>query len=187
MKILIDNLRNLGTTPRILAIGAVELPINETQAYHFYSKETPQTIDDIHNHRNSFTSLVVSGGIRNYLYDVKESDKSTLQLVRGACSGVCHASKKLCCKVDVELENVHVTEVCKFDTLTDSSYRLEYNLFHKVEKLTPTIITLITREERAQDTVQFVIDLDDPTECELRGFNDTDKCWEIIQDALANR
>lgn len=177
----IDALRNLGGTLHSPAQGVVGLSVGSNELYHFYSAKTAD-IDDIHNHRRSFTSTVLKGVLRNNVYTIVKNPKSPLCLMQGSCLQFCKATKNMCSADIIRLHRADVLLDHSFDT-TKGSYYLDYNTFHNLELLTPIVITHIVWSQIQQAKPQFVRLGDDGAKCERIDVSEK-RMWEIIESTL---
>ena len=175
--IKIDELRALGGKPHYMGLGVVKYMFRKDRAYHFYSELAPAIVEDIHEHRFGFTSKVIKGIMKNYIYDVDGQDpKSTLQVERGEC----HAGAERV----IEVPNANIIELCTFTTVEGESYHIAYNTLHRVESITPKVITLLAKEPRVQNNPRFVTDAANPSVCAFSQPKSEKECWEIIDFTL---
>ena len=174
----IDGLRKLGGSPHYMGLGVVKYFFRDDRAYHFYSELAPAIVDDIHEHRFSFTSKVVKGELKNYIYDVDGQDpNSTLQVERGEC--------KAGAERNIEVPNANIIELCTFTTLAGQSYHISYNTLHRIECVTPKVITLLDKElPFVQTNPRFVTDTAYPSVCAFSQPKTEAECWEIIDFTL---
>ncbi len=180
----IDELRKLPDREiNLIGIGAVHLADGKDM-FHFYSPKADKKVDDIHNHRSSFDSTVLKGTLRNYLYEIEEDRDSPLQVVKGACLRFCSADRKFCCPTVVTAPNVAVLTKSHFDTSEGNSYYLRYDMFHRVEMMTSSVITHVRFGPIQQTYPRFVRDTTNNLDCYLPNNTPESELWEIIETTL---
>lgn len=133
----IDQLRKTAIKPpRFCGTGGLKL-LTSDGIFRFYNESlVPINNREIHTHTNSFRSQILKGTLRQVFYDVVESDQETnYQLTEGQC--------KKGCQPEVIIENVEIIETLRIDTCAGSEYSLKSTVFHEVEFITDTIITMI--------------------------------------------
>jgi hypothetical protein len=181
--------KSKGVVPVYNGLGMVRLKIGN-QGFLFYSDRAPAINMTIHTHRYDFTSTVLKGAIRNYLYVPKLVGHETNYKLTW---------KDMVEKVDTEgntiNENVEPLNVCTFNTVAGESYFLQRNVYHHVESVTPKLITRMdvvppTKEELAsRDTywpqkAYFIIDKTIPYVGVYSQPKSEKECWEIIEYTL---
>lgn len=171
----IDTLRKEGGTPKYNGLGMVRLRVGQ-YGLLFYSELAPPINHTIHNHRYSFTSKVLKGTIRNYLYEYDVVDKSDYMLTQ----------KDMVNKVDtigtIIHDNVSLRNVCTFDTHEGDSYFMDQRTFHHVERVTNTLITQMDPSPLPWNaTALFLIEKDIPYVGVYSEPKSPEECWEIIE------
>ncbi len=174
----VDGLRKLDGKVSYMGLGVIKYKFRNNRAYHFYSEMAPAIVEDIHEHRFNFTSKVVKGALKNYIYDVQGQDKnSTLQVERGECTANAERT--------TEVPNANIVELCNFVTEEGQSYYIHYTTLHRIECLTPKVITLLDKElPNVQENPRFVIDTNNPSVCAFSQPKSEQECWEIIEYTL---
>ena len=176
--ITIDQLRALNGRPHYMGLGVVKYPFRKNQSYHFYSDKAKVLVEDIHEHRFSFTSNVIKGKLKNYIYDICGANPaSTLRVERGECAPDV--------KRDIIASNINLIELCTFVTEPGQEYHIHYTTLHRIECLTTKVITLLNKElPFAQTTPRFITDTANPSVCAFSQPKPTSECWEIIEYTL---
>ena len=179
--ITIDQLRALGGRPHYMGLGCVKYVFRGgSQAYHFYSDKAEILVEDIHEHRFAFTSTVKKGTLKNYIYDVHGTDPdSTLQVERGECRPDAERV--------VEVANASIVELCTFVTAPGQSYHLDQTTLHRIECLTPKVVTLINREPMIETKPRFIVDTANPSVCAFSKPKSEKECWELIEYTLDDK
>ncbi len=176
--ITIDQLRALDGRPHYMGLGCVKYVFRGgSQAYHFYCDKAEILVEDIHEHRFGFTSTVKKGTLKNYIYEVHGTDpESTLQVERGECTA---GAERI-----VEVANANVVEICTFITEPGQSYTLQQTTLHRIECISPKVVTLINRQPMVEQTPRFITDAANPSVCAFSKPKSVDQCWEIIEYTL---
>lgn len=176
--ITIDELRKLGGQPHYMGLGVIKYAFRGNRAYHFWSDLAPAIVEDIHEHRFGFTSKIVKGELKNYIYNVDGQDpNSTLQVERGECFP---GAERI-----IEVPNANVVEMCTFTTVAGKSYKITYDTLHRVELITPKVITLLDKEVPAvQENPRFITDTSCPSVCAFSQPRTQEECWEVIRYTL---
>jgi len=177
--ITIDELRQLGGYAHYMGLGVIKYVFRKNRAYHFWSDLAPAIVEDIHEHRFGFTSKVVKGELKNYIYDVVGQDpNSSLQVERGECVS---GAERI-----IEVPNANIVEMCTFTTVEGKAYTIAYDTLHRVECVTPKVITLLDKNlPFQQENPRFVTDANNPSVCAFSQPKSEKECWEIIEYTLA--
>ena len=178
--ITVDELRALDGRPHYMGLGVIKHMFRGNRAYHFYSDKTLAIVEDIHEHRFGFTSTVIKGELKNYIYEIDGTDpNSTLQVERGECTAGAERN--------IIQSNINLIEACTFTTLPSQSYHIEYTTLHKVECITPKVITLLTKElPNRQTNPRFITDTANPSVCAFSEPKTEAECWELIEYTLSD-
>lgn len=175
--ITIDELRKFGSVPRQGGMGVIKYRVGD-RAWHFYNGEIHQVKNTgIHEHFNDFTSYILKGELKNYIYTVGKTDpNSTLQLIQ--------QQSKINSKQVVIQDNITLVEMCTFSTVAGQSYYLEQTALHKIEMLAPKVVTYIEGDlSFSPRPLTYVSD----TAFEPRPKNKPlshAQCWEVMEDIL---
>ena len=178
--ISIDYLRKEATkrnsVPNYNGLGMVRLPLHG-RGYLFYSDRAPAINHTIHLHRYSFTSTVVKGTIRNFLYTFEATDQEADFML---------TQKDMANKVDSIGEIIHpnisITNTCTFDTIAGQKYDMHKSVFHHVESVTDKLITRMEPTSHPYDpTALFLMN----KHIEYVGVysqpKSPEECWDIIE------
>ena len=178
LQLTVDGLRKLDGYAHYMGLGVVKYVFRNNRSYHFYSELAPILVEDIHEHRFGFTSKVIKGELKNYIYDIDGQDPdSTLQVERGECSPGAERT--------IEVPNANVVEMCTFTTVAGQSYHIAYDTLHRVECVTPKVITLLDKElPFQQENPRFITDAANPSPCAFSQPKSEKECWEIIEYTL---
>lgn len=175
----IDELRKLAgdMKPSFCGTGALKLKTT-AGAFRFYNEKLiPRHNNEIHTHTYGFNSKILKGTLRQVFYDVVESDQETnYQLTEGVC--------KKGCPPEVIIENVEIIETLRTDTCAGSEYTIQSTVFHEVEFMTDSIITILNPFVKGP-VPRFVRDKTIGYICPWGDTRITpNECWEIIEVML---
>jgi len=177
----IDGLRKLNGHVVCHPLGAVRLLFSrggKQLVYHFYSDKSPmQDPTNLHNHPYTFTSRIFKGVLRNFIYDVTESETPTphKMIQRECCEGsetpTIHA-------------NVNRVNTLTFDVSEGQSYEIHHSVIHRIELRTPKVISLLDRGPNVC-MPYFVLEQHiEHKDEELFNLKSVKECWEIIEYTL---
>ena len=174
----IDEFRKMGGKPMYVGTGTIKLLLNNGyNVYNFYSDKAEILVDDIHDHRSGFNSTVLKGTLRNIIYKIDGEDpESKYRLEYGECK---EGSERV-----IVQDNILLKETCRFDTLEGSSYYMGHDVLHRIELITPAIITHMVREPLVKSAPHFVIDKTNPFKCAFSEPKSKIECWEIIEHTI---
>lgn len=180
--ITIDKLRDLsrsyGSNPHYNGIGMIRLRVSETQAYLFYSDLAVPFVNDIHDHRYSFSSDILRGTLRTDVYKFTESDEYTdLNIVRRYWGDR---------EPEITAPNINLYKVCTFDAVEGETYNIDYRVFHHVTKTTPKLITCMTTQPLPWpvEANQFIESKSNPSAAIDFKTMSKGECWEVIEYTL---
>jgi len=177
--ITIDELRKLGGIPQPEGTGVIKYRVGN-RAWHFYDGRIHQVKNTgIHEHFNDFTSQVLKGELKNYIYAVDSADSnSTLQLI--------YKQSKLNAEYVVKQNNIKLIEMCTFSTVVGESYYLQRTALHKIEMLAPKVVTFLTGDQwQENQSLRYVVDtaIPQPARSKNKPLPLSER-WEIIEDIL---
>ena len=171
----IDEFRKMNGKPMYVGTGTIKLLVNNGyNVYNFYSDKAELLVDDIHDHRSPFSSTILKGTLRNILYKIDGQDTdSNYRLEYGEC-------KEGTERVIVQ-DNVLYSETCRFDNIEGTSYSMDHDVLHRIELITPTVITHMIRKPLVKDAPNFIVDKRKPFVCAFSKPKSKSECWEIIE------
>jgi hypothetical protein len=156
----------------------IRLRVSESQAYLFYSDHSEPFVNDIHNHRYSFTSDILKGTLRTEVYKFTETDEYTdLNVVRR------YWDKR---EPEIMAANINLYKVCTFDAIKGDTYNIDYRVFHHVTKQTPKLITRMTTQPLPWpvEANQFIESKSNPSAPIDAKTMSKERCWEVIEYTL---
>ena len=177
----IDELRKLNGKVVCHPLGAIRLLFNgngKNFVYHFYSDQSPmQDPTNFHNHPYTFTSTVFKGTLRNYIYDITESEtKTDRKMIQREC---CEGSE-----TPTIYENVDYVNTLTFDVSEGQSYEIHHSVINKLEIVTPKAISLLDKGPTV-NMPYFVLEQHiEQKDEELFNLKSESECWEIIEYTL---
>lgn len=173
-----DSSKSYGSRPFYNGIGMIRLRVSETQAYLFYSDRSEPYVNDIHDHRYSFSSAILKGSLRTDVFKFTESDKYTdLNVVRRYWDDR---------EPEITAPNINLYKVCTFDAVEGETYNIDYRMFHHVTKLTPKLITCMTTQPLPWpvEANQFIESKSEPSAAITDKEMSRERCWEVIEYTL---
>ena len=192
----INELRELAkrnnTEPAWNGLGVIKLRFtpddsvsgDKSLAYHFYSDRTEANYHPIHDHVFSFSSKVLKGTLESTFYDFVVVDHETEYALRSSTYGDF--------KNELVHDNINLFEAYKFNTLASHEYWLDYRAPHKVHPVSPTVITLINKINRPDQSVvweqerfNYIQDKRVPYVNTQFEQMPVDECWDIIEEIVA--
>lgn len=177
----IDGLKKLNGQIVYHPLGAIRLIFSrggKKLVYHFYSDQSPmQDPTNLHNHPYTFTSKIFKGTLRNFIYDVSESETETKhKMIQREC---CENSP-----TPIIHENVERVNTLTFDVSEGQSYNIHHSVIHRIELVTPKVISLL---EKGPTVIKpyFVLEQHiEHKDGELFNLKPESECWEIIKYTL---
>lgn len=177
--ITIDELRKLNGQAHYMGLGVIKYNFGDDwSAYHFYSDQIPILVDDIHDHRYSFTSTIKKGILKTYIYDIHPVDQYTdHKFVGRLCSPESQP--------EVIHENINLIETANFTTIEGNSYSIDYRTLHRVELVTKHVITYIhDKSPMEQKMPHFITDKRNEEVCAFSHRMNKKQCWDLIEYIL---
>lgn len=176
----IDYLRNeakeRGSVPNYNGLGMVRLAVKD-RGYLFYSDRAPPINHTIHDHRYSFTSTIIKGTIRNFIYSFEAVEQETDFML---------TYKDMVNKVDtvgtIIHPNVNITNTCTFDTTENQKYIMHESILHHVERKSEKLITCMEPSPRPYSPIaHFLINKNIEYVGVYSQPKTPNECWEIIE------
>jgi len=176
----IDELRKIHKRIVYHPLGAIRVTFGEDNenVYHFYSDKTPMlNTENIHNHPYSFKSTILRGCLRNIIYDYTVTDEAAdhRMFTRGCWKGA---------PLTVVHDNVEVTKTLTFETNENDSYYIHCSVLHKIESVTPKLITLLEKGPVEHEPSFIWHQGVGFTEGQQFGLKSEKECWEIVEYTL---
>lgn len=177
--ITIDKLRETATNkPHYCVAGGIKLKTTDG-AVRFYNESfVPRIADTIHTHTYGFHSTVLKGTMRHIIYDVKPVEEETnynllqIKCMKGEPQNVI-------------AENVTVTETLRTDMPEGSKYSINADIFHRVEFVTDSVVTIINPFEKGCDPL-YAINKEIGYVCPWSFSLSLADCWEIIDQIISD-
>jgi hypothetical protein len=172
----VDYLRSWGKTPQMNGLGFIWLNRTANERWNFYHPTlTPVVVDEYHNHRSTFRSVVMQGKLFNkrgvvvHGNQVMRNIDCITYLKKGKTPDFPYVQQGVAI-LEGETEQYNVGDI----------YEMRSTEMHKVWVEEPTI-TKLTR--MPGDTLGLAVyDKDKQPVCPIADFvTPEDKCWEIIE------
>lgn len=169
------------TKIHFFGLGFVQVKMNDDSRYHFYHPELEAFAENPHNHRYYFTSTVVRGSLRNHIWEF-----TTHQPTPGDVPAILrYESCDPATKVPDPRCPVRVKKVSTFDVHEGSSYYLDANTFHQVERLGDgPCITHLVRGPKVDDLAGVVCLEGKEDLCPFSRNLSEDELWRIVRECV---
>lgn len=179
MKLSVDFLKAESVRYYAFGLGFYQFVLKDRSRFHFYLPDNEVSTEDeeVHNHRYSFVSEVLTGEIENFIYDFKPDKDGSHILMYSNC-GV----KSLPPNEDKEIGNLTLTS--SFKTTKGEQYRLSGFLLHTI-KTAPNTITYLVPSAIERDYASVVTKLDANPICPFSVKTDQDSMWEKVEHAIS--
>ena len=172
----LEYLKSWGKTPQMNGLGFIWLNRTANERWNFYHPTlTPVVVDEYHNHRSTFRSVIMQGKLFNKRGVLVEGEQVTRNID-------CISFLKKGETPDFPIVE-HGVRIWEFETEEHNVgdiYEMGANELHKVWVEEPTV-TKLTR--MPGDTAGLAVyDIDKKPLCPFADFvTPEDKCWEIIE------
>ena len=191
--ITIDSLRKIAreqnAQPTYHSLGLVRLKYSSTgkhthpserdRTYHFYADATAPIYDPIHDHMFSFTSTVLKGTLRSFIYEYDVADYETDY-------SLCQRTYEDRDNEIVIHQNIEKRESCKFDTPAGSQYSIHYRTLHHVIPVTDVVITYLEKGPTLQSEFNYIQDQKVDFSILQNDTKSVKECWDIIEHVLSH-
>lgn len=172
----IDWLKENHQLIHFFGLGFIQLKLNDSERMHFYHPSLEAFAEEPHDHRYSFISTVLKGGLKNIIWKMKEG---------GEAAELRYES----CKKDIN--DVPPSEQCQrvmigeFTTRAGSSYFVNEDMFHQVERVGDgPCITFLVRQEPVKEFARILAEPDSPNVCPFSRNLSEEELWQIVEDCL---
>jgi hypothetical protein len=177
----VDFLREHHTTIHFFGLGFVQVKMDDDSRYHFYHPSLPAFTENPHNHRYHFTSTVLRGGLRNHIWKVvvHSTEGDVPAVIRyESCDPKIMAPRG-------DSPPVRALKVSTFDTFAGSSYYMDENTFHQVERLgSGPCVTHLVRGPKV-DPLARVVCLEGKDDiCPFSRNLSDDDLWTIVRESI---
>lgn len=161
-------------------LGFIQIKIDEKRRLHFYHSELPPFVDQPHNHRYDFTSMVLKGSLKNVIW-VKTDNPNGEPCVHRYDS--CTSDDSIVLPETKETRRLIFNE---FSTSKGSSYSLRKEMFHQVIVEQYPTITLLTRGPKEYEFASILEPLDYQPVCPFSRNLPEDELWVIVEKCLTD-
>lgn len=171
-ELTIDFLKENNQRLYYFGLGFIQLKINNTFRIHFYHPELEILVDQPHNHRYNFESLILKGEITNAIYKKTNGDKFYLQ--EDSCtSGYIPKNKP---------QNVNFKLISKITYKEGESYFMNHNVFHTVSA--KNCITILKRGSYKKELAEISYLKQEEKICPFSIKKSDSFLWDIIKSML---
>lgn len=170
----IDYLKRACTKIHYFGLGFIQVKTGEHERYHFYTPFLPQIKEGVHNHRYGFESRILSGSLKNYIYNPEAGDT--------------HVKYKVSCDPNNPITAIH--QNCHLGSPLvvnhynrGSTYSMSHNTFHRVASPIGCI-TVLSLGVVMKKFAQVIEKVGKDRECPFSNPMDPDTLWEIVDKML---
>ncbi len=157
-------------------LGFIQLKIDKTHRLHFYDPSLPMItgVEEIHNHRYDFKSLVLSGALENTLFEIVYGNEFSLSKENCQPGTPDFHSQKILVGIKQTLLNIH---------RKGDDYFMDHQWFHRVQAQGETI-TFLTRTDYKKDLADVVRPAGEEKICPFSLVISKEELWSKIEGIL---
>lgn len=176
----IDWLKSNHKLIHYFGLGFIQVKISDSTRFHFYTKELPAIVGDeeIHDHRYSFSSHVLRGGLHHSIYTLTESDSGDHLLEQESCQ-VNDLDHKFAdpkkCNVKLISNNYYVA---------GSYYYLDHETLHQVKS--DYAVTYLMKKSTTYEKqfANVVRPIGAEKVCPFSQQISSDRLWQIVEQMV---
>lgn len=111
-------------------LGFIQIKLPCSSRMHFYNGSLPSImpVEEVHNHKYSFTSYILKGTLKHYVYGVEDDPRARSKFVREAETCGSGSIPHWYCPRPVNYGEVYHAEYT-----AGSSYCVHHDVFHRVK------------------------------------------------------
>lgn len=177
----LDLLQKSHTKIHFFGLGFIQVKMNDDSRYHFYHPELESFVENPHNHRYYFTSTVIRGSLRNHIWGF-----TTHQEIQGDVPAVlryesCDPTKP---PPDTKCP-VRVKKISSFDIHAGSSYYMDSDTYHQVERVGDApCVTHLVRGPKVDDWAGVICLEGKEDLCPFSRNLSEDDLWRIVSECI---
>lgn len=147
---LYEHLKTKATKIHFFGLGFIQVKINDSERYHFYSPGLAAFVppEEIHDHRYDFISSVVKGCLSQEIYTFSPKEKSDYVLRYVSCDPNYTAPTERQYVIPELLSTVHSN--------CGSQYKLSEKAMHKVLPVASSTITYLQRGSKVKPFARVI-------------------------------
>jgi hypothetical protein len=160
-------------------LGFIQIKINDSERFHFYTDEFPRTtmIEEIHNHRYNFESTIMKGTIIQEIFSYQLHDQGESLITKETCNPDI--------KKEFEKHRCRVKLLQRQTFSTGSSYWTDHDTLHRVES--NDAITYLKRSPYMKDEADVVYPVSQVTTCPFSVKVSDDELWEVVRSMIESK
>lgn len=168
-------LRTHHTKIHFFGLGFIQIKINETLRFHFYTKrlESIMPKEEIHNHRYAFRSYILKGDLNQEIFQITAGDTHVLVDVDCKEGSVPHVGSML-------WKPVLITDMT---LAVGSTYDIRDYTYHRV--WSENCITKIERGSPVKDKAAVCRPRNSPSVCPFSCKTPVGTLWDIVEDMIS--
>jgi hypothetical protein len=166
-------LRETAQKIHYFGLGFIQVKMDETTRYHFYTSKLPAIVSDeeVHNHRYDFRSTILKGELNQWTYQFVVGSGNYVK-ERESCS----QAEIDPCPVDGRLQYVSSQSLTK-----GSIYHIDHRVFHHVAAYMDTI-TKVVRSDYQKPFAEVIRPKGVKRVCPFSMTVPDSKLWEIVEE-----
>lgn len=168
----IDWLRKHHKKIHFFGLGFIQIKINPTLRFHFYTGRLESTTEEPHNHRYDFTSFILKGELTHRIFRAIPGD--THNVVNVTCAPGDDAV--------VFPMRWGIQQMSETTMAAGSYYTLPDFVYHQVQS--DNCITRVQPETRKKDMASILRKIGTQPTCPFSNVTPEDTLWEIVDDML---
>ena len=172
----VDWLRANATKAHFFGLGFIQVKLDDLHRVHFYHRDIPAFVEDPHDHRYDFISIVKRGCLLNKVWKLIPGDDHEVSFVDCRLGGEQAPSEF----------RTGVVALGSFKTHEGSGYHMHSETLHTVHpvfELGP-VITLVQRELPFKDHARSVKPVANLSVCPFSRPMPDDELWQIVRDCI---
>lgn len=156
-------------------LGFIQLKIDDDLRFHFYTEALPSImpVEEVHNHRYDFTSVVLKGELHYEYYMPTEGNDHIIRTISCDPNNPAPDDAKEC----------GLMHICSGNYKAGCTYNLNKDTFHRVWARENTI-TKLYRAKLRRDFAQAVKHKDEINVCPFSKQIPEKELWEIVEQMI---
>ena len=170
-----DILKSTGSIPHWFGLGFVQLKLNYKQRIHFWHPDFRPIVDDVHNHRYSFTSQIIAGEMIHETWSYEPCNSGKTECLAVSCQPGQMEEQH---RISIGTATMHG----RYTLTKGSKYFMTTKEFHRT--FAKRAVTILCRGEIECDNALVLRNIGQPSVCPFSKDKSETECWEIIKELL---
>lgn len=170
----INYLKNNHKMIHYFGLGFIQVKIDDFKRMHFYTKELPSimSIEDVHNHRYNFKSIILKGFLHQNLYQEIPGNDYIKEQESCKEGYACTSEPKEC----------NIKSIATQFFTTGSEYSIDHETFHQVDS--GNCITFIIRSNYKKEFADVIRKKDSTKVCPFSKKVPENDLWLLVEQML---